>query len=234
MPAFFVMILLIFLYAGLYSQANQRERICSQSAWVQKAVEENVQEKEKIQGKKQIAITFDDGPHPVYTPQLLDGLKERGIQASFFLMGKNAESYPEIVKRMADEGHLIGNHTYSHVQLTRLSSENACEEIQKTSRIIQNITGQEVDYIRPPFGSWSDNLECGVEMFPVMWTIDPLDWATDNTDKVVQRVLSNAKENGIILLHDSYDSSVQAAFRIIDTLTKEGYEFVTVDELIAN
>lgn len=182
--------------------------------------------------KPKIALTFDDGPHPVYTPQLLDGLKERDVKATFFVVGKNIEGREEIIKRIAQEGHLIGNHTYDHVKITDLSEAEACEQIVKTSDLVKEITGKETEFIRPPFGEWNKDMECGIQMFPVMWNIDPLDWTTKNVDRVVEKVVSKADENSIILLHDYYDSSVKAALKIVDILQAEGYEFVTVDKLI--
>lgn len=103
-----------------------------------------------------IAITFDDGPSAHCTGRLLDGLKERGIKGTFFLIGKNAEENPELVKRLYEEGHLIGNHTYSHVEITKLSDEDAKKEIMETDRVISSITGEHVEYMRPPFGLWQD------------------------------------------------------------------------------
>lgn len=181
---------------------------------------------------KKIALTFDDGPHKVYTERLLDGLKERNVKATFFLLGENIEGKEEIVKRIAQEGHLIGNHTFYHVDITKLDPEEACEEIQKTSEKITEITGEPVEYVRPPFGNWDKNLECDVTMIPIFWTVDTLDWTTGNADQIVQKVVTAVEENDIILMHDSYDSTVQAALRMIDLLQAEGYEFVTADELI--
>ncbi len=182
--------------------------------------------------KPRIALTFDDGPHPVYTPKLLDGLKERNVKATFFVVGKNIEGREDIIKRMDEEGHLIGNHTYDHVKITGLPPEEACAQITKTSELVKEITGKNTEFVRPPFGAWDKKLECGFEMFPVLWSIDPLDWTTKNVDAVVQKVLSRAEENSIILLHDYYDSSVEAALKIVDALLERGFEFVTVDELV--
>lgn len=180
---------------------------------------------------RKIAITFDDGPHPYYTEQLLDGLKERGVKATFFVMGKHVEENPELVERMYSEGHLIGNHTYSHIQLNKSNGDTFKEELVKTSELIDELTGQEVQYVRPPYGSWDKKFEKELNMFPVLWTIDPLDWCSDNVAVIVQKVTSKAKENSIILLHDEYKTTVTAALQIIDELQKEGYEFVTVDEI---
>ena len=181
-----------------------------------------------------IALTFDDGPSAVWTPALLDGLKERGVKATFFLIGENADKNPEIVKRMAEEGHLIGNHTYHHVELIKVSENEARLELADTSAVIVRITGKEPEYMRPPFGTWQRKLEQDIQMLPVLWTIDPLDWTTENQDEIVNKVVTEAEENDIILLHDCYKSSVEAGLRIVDILQEEGFVFVTVDELLLN
>lgn len=179
-----------------------------------------------------IAITFDDGPSAHCTGRLLDGLKERGIKGTFFLIGENAKKNPELVRRLHEEGHLIGNHTYSHVEITKLSDEEAEKEITETDRVISSITGEHVEYMRPPFGLWQDKLEEELDVMPVMWSVDPLDWTTKNVEEIVNKVVTETEENDIILLHDCYDSSVDAALRIVDILKKKGFEFVTVDELL--
>ena len=182
--------------------------------------------------EKKIAITFDDGPHPYYTPQLLDGLKERGVTATFFLTGEGAEQNPEIVRRMYEEGHLIGNHTYSHLQLNESNGERFKQELIRTNEILAEITGEEVQYVRPPYGSWNRQFEKELNMIPVLWTIDPLDWCSNNAACIAQKVCAKAEENAIILMHDQYKTSVTAALEIIDTLTAQGYEFVTVEEIL--
>lgn len=181
---------------------------------------------------KRIALTFDDGPHPEYTRQLLDGLAERGVKATFFVTGEHASLHPELIRRMQEEGHLVGNHTYSHIQLTTANKGKFREELQRTNQVISEITGEEVLYVRPPYGSWDKALEKELNMFPVLWTVDPTDWSCMNAQVVTDRVLSKIRENDIILLHDYYKTSVEAALMIVDALLEEGYEFVTVDELI--
>lgn len=194
---------------------------------------QEVVETEKILSEKpRIAITFDDGPSETYTPRLLDGLKERNVKASFFVIGKMAEANPKLIQREKEEGHLIGNHTYNHVDISKISDEEAVSEIRKTNQVIEKVTKENVEYLRAPFGSWKKNLIGRMDVFPVAWSIDPLDWTTENTDEIVNKVVTEVKENDIILMHDCYQSSVDAALRIIDILQKEGYEFVTVDKLI--
>lgn len=179
-----------------------------------------------------VALTFDDGPHPVYTPRLLDGLKARGVHASFFMVGENAAANPELVERIYEEGHLIGNHTYSHQQLTTLSEEAATQELTKTQEVLEQITGEWPLYVRPPFGSWNRELEGEVSMLPVLWSVDSLDWTTTNTAEIVRRVVTQVKEDDIILMHDYYASSVEAALQVVDQLQTAGFTFVTADELI--
>ncbi len=204
-----------------------------------KETEGEIQQKESVEEsgvkeKPSIAITFDDGPSGRYTGRLLDGLKERNVKASFFLIGENAEENPELVERIYKEGHLIGNHTYSHVQMTHLSEEAAVREIERTDQVISAITGEHVAYMRPPFGAWQRELEVRMEVLPVLWSVDPLDWTTENVDEIVSKVVTEVEEGDIILLHDCYASSVEAALRIVDILQKEGYEFVTVDRLLVD
>lgn len=182
--------------------------------------------------KKKIALTFDDGPHPQFTEQLLDGLKERKLQATFFVTGEHAKLHPDIIERIHKEGHVLGNHTYSHIQLTTGNREQFKQELIKTNEILTNITGEEVLYVRPPYGVWDKNIERELNMFPVLWSVDPLDWKTESADVVVERVLKNVKEYDIILLHDASESTVNAALEIVDKLQKKGYEFVTVDEIL--
>ena len=201
-----------------------------QSAAVQVSKNSSIRAEKTITAK--VALTFDDGPHPVYTPQLLDGLNERGVHATFFVVGKNILGNEALLKRMETEGHLIGNHTYSHVKLSELDIARACAEVEKTNALICEVTGKEPEFIRPPFGEWKKAMECRFEMIPVLWDVDPLDWTTKNTALVVERVLKDTKPGDIILLHDYYQSSVDAALEIADALTERGYKFVTVDELI--
>lgn len=186
---------------------------------------------EDKEGKK-IALTFDDGPHPYYTEQLLEGLAERGVKVTFFVTGEHAELHPDIIKRISEEGHLIGNHTYSHIQLNGSNMQTFKEELIKTNKIISDITGEEVIYVRPPYGSWDKRLEKELNMFPVLWTIDPLDWCSTNVTNITNDVIKNVEENDIILMHDYYQSTVTAALRVIDELQEEGYTFVTVEEIL--
>lgn len=181
--------------------------------------------------EKKVAITFDDGPGR-YTKKLLDELKKRNVRASFFLIGENIEKYRDDVARMKEDGHLIGNHTLSHTNLCRCDLDIAKNEVDMTNQKICDITGEMPRYLRPPCGAYNDRLLRSIDMQFVLWTVDTDDWKTHSVSMIVNEVMKNVKDGDIILFHDIYDTSVVAAVEIVDRLLRQGYKFVTVDELI--
>lgn len=228
-------VVLLSAFSGLIGQEKSRWKEETKLTVNTKEIEK---EEEKVfveTGKElppRVAITFDDGPHPVCTPMLLEGLRKRGVKATFFLVGKNIPGQEELVRQMEADGHLIGNHTFSHVKLTDLRTEDAGQELLVTSNLIEQITGKSVEYIRPPFGEWERKMESGIELFPVFWDVDTKDWLTRNVSEIVRAGTEKIRDGNVILMHDCYETSVEAAFEIIDRLEKEGFEFVTVDQLI--
>jgi peptidoglycan/xylan/chitin deacetylase (PgdA/CDA1 family) len=184
-----------------------------------------------------IAITFDDGPHPQLTPKLLDLLKERGIKATFYVIGKNVEAYPEIAKRIVDEGHEIGNHTWNHPALSKLGAAKVKSEMDRTTEIIVKTTGVTPATMRPPYGATNATLNKRLDeefgMKVIMWSVDPQDWKYRNADRVASQLIENTKSGGILLAHDIHASTVAAMPRTLDTLTSKGFKFVTVTELLA-
>lgn len=191
-----------------------------------------VRVKDSEENVKKIALTFDDGPHPSYTEQLLDGLKKRGVKATFFVTGEHVSLHPDVIERMYEEGHLIGNHTYTHMQLNSGNREEYKTELIKTNEVIEEIIGEDVLYVRPPYGSWDKSLEEELNMFPVFWSVDPLDWCSSDVSGITAKVVNKVGENDIILMHDYFDTSVTAALAVVDELIAEGYIFVTVDEIM--
>lgn len=179
---------------------------------------------------KYIALTFDDGPRRGTTERLLDGLRERGASATFFLVGEEIAGNEDLVKRMAAEGHQVGNHTWSHVRLGGSPAATAGHEVRRTEEALEGVLEGREYWLRPPYGIVDEDMETGVPM--VKWSVDPRDWESRNTAQVVQAVLRDAAPNDIILLHDIYPSSVEAALQIVDALQAEGYWFVTVEELL--
>ena len=195
-----------------------------------------------------VAFTFDDGPNPVHTTKLLDGLAKRNAKATFFVLGEKldykSQNYNEriikqnreLVARMAAEGHTVANHSYSHCWLSKSTPEKVAYELSKTSQLIQEITGEEVKYMRPPGGSaltasWVRKI--AAPMITVCWGYyDTRDWECRNVDKMVDMIVENTFDGDIILLHDNYETSVKTALKAMDILAEKGYRFVTVDELL--
>lgn len=217
--------------AGAEDLAQENVQTAQEGVKPQEGIR-TAQAEDSSQERRQIALTFDDGPHPRYTKLLLDGLKERGVAATFFVVGKNISGNEELIARMEQEGHLIGNHTYDHVKISDLSAEQACAQVERTSALVREITGKDTEFIRPPFGEWNKDMECSFTMIPVLWSVDPLDWTTENTALIRERILKDVQEGDIILMHDYYRSSVDAALDVVDALLAQGYEFVTVDKLV--
>lgn len=183
---------------------------------------------------KYIALSFDDGPSGHYTADLLDGLAERGVHASFFLCGYRVEQFPTLTKRIAAEGHEIGTHGYAHAFFTTLSPEGVCTDLANSVAVIEEASGVRPTLLRPPGGLYDKKVlqqtDCA-DMPIILWSIDPDDWCCSYSDKITERVVTQAKCGDIILLHDMSDSSVNAAFKIIDRLQAQGFSFVTVSEL---
>ena len=184
-----------------------------------------------------IAITFDDGPSATLTPRLLDMLKQRGIKATFFVIGENAAAHPEIVAREVAEGHEVGNHTWSHPALTKISEARVQEELNKTSDAIFQATGKKPVLMRPPYGAMNPRLTRMIEqqdgMKVILWSVDPNDWKRPGSAIVSQRLLAGTKPGAITLSHDIHPGTIDAMPATLDAWIAKGYKFVTVSELIA-
>ena len=184
-----------------------------------------------------VAMTFDDGPHPKLTPRLLDMLKERNIKATFFVVGKCVAEYPDIAKRIVDEGHEIANHSWNHPQLTKLSPSAFDAEISQTNAAIEKATGVRPVTMRPPYGAINAGLtkrlneEYGLSV--ILWSVDPQDWKIRKSDHVSSHIIKNTAPGAIILAHDIHPSTIDAMPAALDTLQSKGYKFATVTELIA-
>jgi len=184
---------------------------------------------------KEIALTFDDGPDPNATPRILDMLNKEGIKATFFVVGKMVEKYPGLLRQVWKEGHDIGNHTYSHPDLTKLSKEDILEELDKTRLLVKKITGKETHLFRPPGGRYDNKVIVtttlsGYKM--ILWTDYPGDFGCPSSKLIYQRTVSGAEDEGIILLHNGLDTTLNALPKIISELKKGKYRFVTISELM--
>ena len=189
--------------------------------------------------EKIIALTFDDGPHPKETNEILDVLDKYNVKATFFVVGKHANWYSESLKRASKEGHEIGNHTFSHPDISCLSSEDIKREIKECEDTLVKLTGKKPTLFRPPYGSYSkDRLgkiaeESGYKI--ILWTtIDAKDWKNPPSSQISDTIINKAQNGDIILLHDyGTENTVKALDTIISEMIKKGYKFVTVSELIS-
>ncbi|OJH30787.1 Peptidoglycan-N-acetylglucosamine deacetylase [Wolbachia endosymbiont of Armadillidium vulgare] len=185
---------------------------------------------------KFVALTFDDGPSYNRAGDIINILESNKTKATFFVLGEriNKKTY-EIVKKIHEAGHELGNHSWSHRKLTSLSSEEQLQELEKTNIAIKNVTEQSVKWFRPPYGCHNDNLienTNRLNMYSILWTVDSLDWQGDKSEILIERIVSNAHNGAIILFHDHDNKSntVEALPQIIEILKKSGYEFVTLSE----
>lgn len=183
-------------------------------------------------GSKLIALTFDDGPSSANTGRLLDGLKARGAHVTFFMTGQNAKNNPKLVKRAYEEGHQICSHSYDHALLTDLTNAEIKQQLSKTNSILDDAIGYDLTYsLRPPYGGYSDRVLNAVGTPCYYWSVDTRDWESRNANSAYNMFLKYARDGSIVLMHDLYGTTVTAALNAIDTLQKQGYQFVTVSEL---
>ena len=240
--------IIVVVFAGavyFYATSNPRISFVNTNTILDKKVPPKTRENNN---KEQIALTFDDGPYGTSTAQILSILEQKHVPATFFVMGKNVERFPEEVQRMVRDGHLVGNHSYNHEKnLAELSREKFKANLDMTEEIITRTAGTRPVLFRPPYGLMSETMkhvleEAGYTL--VLWNVDPRDWdyASSTASEIVQRVEKAAKPNAIILLHDGRDThvnyprdnTVAALPKIIDGLENKGYTFVTVDKIISS
>jgi len=191
-------------------------------------------------GSPVVALTFDDGPDGIYTPRVLDVLREYGVPATFFLIGQNARQYPEVVRRIAEEGHIIGNHTWSHPDLRRTAPISLAGEMKWTEFILEATTGLRTTLMRPPYGAVNEEtLKRLMELdyYILYWSVDSRDWEQQCVDSILINTLLDTREGAVILLHSagggqSRAATVEALPELIETLRMQGYRFVTVDKLL--
>jgi peptidoglycan/xylan/chitin deacetylase (PgdA/CDA1 family) len=191
--------------------------------------------------KREVALSFDDAPDDKFTPQVLDVLKREGVKATFFLVGNRAEAHPEIVRRMVNEGHVVGNHSYNHANLPKLSDADFRDQVIKTDNIIRSISGYVPKFIRPPYGNIS---EAQIQWLAsqhktiVNWNVDSLDWKGLNAEQVKTNILAQVHPGSIILQHgaggtgEDLSGTVQALPGIIKKLRNDGVKLVTISELL--
>ena len=187
----------------------------------------------RAEAPKYVALTFDDGPSGKYTRKLLDGLYDRGVQATFLLCGYRMKDYPDLTRRIWEEGHEIGYHGFTHKNMQQMSRRDIAKELEDSGALLPE--GCQPVFLRPPGGCCSDAVRevTQVRNLAILgWSVDPRDWATHDTASIERFVLKNVKDGDIVLLHDMSDSSVKAALDIVDVLLEKDYEIVTVSRLV--
>lgn len=184
-----------------------------------------------------IAMTYDDGPHPQNTPRLLDMLRERNIKATFYVIGRSVNLYPQITRRIVAEGHEIGNHTWTHRNLKTLSSAEVRKELNRTRDIIVSTCGVKPRTMRPPYGALRQDQRSWIYKeygYPtILWSVDPEDWKRPGISVVTSRIVNNTRNGGIVLAHDLHKPTVDAMPGTLDGLLRKGFKFVTVSQLLA-
>ncbi|WP_312831832.1 polysaccharide deacetylase family protein [Sedimentibacter saalensis] len=180
--------------------------------------------------KPMIALTYDDGPSK-YTKEILDLLKENNSAATFFVLGSQASKYEETVKQMIENGNQIGNHSYDHKRLTLLNDEELYDQINKTDNLIYEIAMYRPFVMRPPYGSTTEALKEKIQKPIINWSIDTRDWESRNAETITKIICENVKDGDIILMHDLYESSMEASKTVIPELINRGYQLVTISEL---
>ena len=181
--------------------------------------------------EKAVYLTFDDGPIPESTPWLIETLDRYGVKATFFMVGQNAEAYPDVVKKAVASGHEIGNHSYDHPLLTDYDYDYIADQIDTTNRILKQADGKDIHLLRPPYGEFNDDVAACAGSPMIYWSVDTEDWKTLDADAVYTAIMDGVYNGAIILLHDIYETTCDGAIMAIDELKAEGWEFCTVSEL---
>ena len=227
----FLLILAGCLFTGIMIGGRHLTVFCH-AAWLEESVGTNqMLFKPDDRKMRTVALTFDDGPKRGVTDWLLDEMEKRNVKATFFLIGSQVEleENDRIIRRMYE----IGCHTYNHVQMTLLSETEQKKEILKWYEAVSGVIGDFSYCIRPPYGSVNNNVCACMDIPIILWSVDTRDWTGKQADEIADYIVSEAEDGDIILLHDIFEESVQGAVAAVDRLKKQGYDFVTVDELLA-
>lgn len=192
-----------------------------------------IRDYKEFEGKKIVALTFDDGPAHSKTETLLTEFEKRNIRASFFVLGELALKQPDIVKKAYDAGHTIGSHTYDHKNLKKIDDEQLAYEVNHTNGILKEIIGTDIKYIRPPYGGYNSDILNKVDMSFILWSVDTLDWKLKDADKIADYMINNIEDGDIVLLHDIHVETIDGVIKAVDLMLAEGYAFVSLEELIS-
>ena len=193
---------------------------------------ERIRDSKDFENKKLLAITFDDGPAYAKTEKLITELDKRNARVSFFMLGELAYKQKDLVKKVYNYGHTIGSHTYNHKNLKKLNDDELSFEVNYTNEILSGIIGEDIRFIRPPYGAYNEDILKKTDMAFILWSVDTLDWKYRNATKVRDYIVEHANDGDIILLHDIHATSVEGVIMAIDILKEQGFEFVSLDEML--
>src|SRR6266478_4333497 len=234
-PFMYALVLILFAYAA--TADAQDSTLAATSATPNPPSTEKITFTEVNVDGPYIAMTFDDGPHATNTPKLLEMAAKRHIKLTFFVLGECIGQNPDVLRREVAEGHEIGNHSWSHPNLAKLSDEGVRTQLQRTEDIIVKTTGVRPKLMRPPYGELAKlqrilvNHDFGYKV--ILWDVDPLDWKRPGSNVVAQRIITGARPGSIILSHDIHPPTIAAMPQVFDALLAKGFKFVTVSELLA-
>lgn len=201
----------------------------------QAKIEEEEAKEDEVQGHQYIALTFDDGPDPATTSQILNTLEQYDAKATFFMLSRSAQAYPQTAKKVADHGHEIANHSISHIDFNTVYEPRIRQEMTESKQQIENITGKTPKLFRPPYGSKNDtvtNIAIESDQSIAMWSLDTYDWQHKNPSVTLDKIKNNAKPGSIILMHDIHQQTADALPQVMEYLQSQGFEFVTMSELL--
>lgn len=230
----FPILIFLFFFAGarglIFRKVLEKEIIPRAPMIVQARVPERVFRGD-LSGKKLVALTFDDGPSRITTPQLLDILRDKKAVATFFELGTNASWNPEIVKRVVEQGNELGSHTNSHQNLVQISLMAVEDDKKQADMAFQEVLGEIPKIVRPPYGNFDERIMEILDAPVILWSVDTRDWESKDAEKIKEVVFSQTRDGAILLFHDIYQSTIDAIPEIIDRLREEGFEFVTISEM---
>lgn len=189
-------------------------------------------DEKEVSNEKRVALTFDDGPDPKVTARILETLEKYDAKATFFMLGSRVEFYPEIAKKVQAAGHELGNHSWTHPDLSKATTEKIFDEIHRTSEIIEEVTGEKPLSFRPPYGAFNDGVKQQTDLPIALWDVDTLDWKHRNGAELLPYVQNSVKDGSIILMHDIHPSTADGLDAVMAYLVENGYTFVTVSDLI--
>lgn len=229
----FLIIIILIFFVGIcdFNGSIYLSRVISVNANGNEVIEVSATRKKLDVSKPMIALTFDDGPYTRTTNSILDTLEEHNVVATFFVVGNRVNRHKDIVRRMAETGNEIGNHSYNHKDLTILTSDQVKSQIDMTQNAISKVVGIKPKIMRPTYGAFNDNLKSQAKMPLILWSIDSMDWKSQDANKIIDLVLSKVRDGDIILMHDIFGATAEAVEYLVPELINRGFELVTVSEL---